>query len=307
MAVAIGAGWALLGLASLLLPLAARALGAASVGTDLGSALAGLVTHLLVGAAFVWVGVGSLRRRRWARPLMLTLAWAWLVGGALTLALLPALVDGVLGASTPPSPRATAAIKLSLLALASLPAVLLPAAFIWVYRDRDVIRTCERHDPTLSWTERCPTSVLGWSVGLGASAALVLPALVRPAVPLFGRLVGGWAGAALLLAAAAALLLLARACFRLSPVGWWGSLVALVALGASTTITFLRVEPTEALRRLGYPADQVELLGGLLDGRSVAGASAVLTAATVLYLVAIRRHFRRAEDGAAAPGARARP
>jgi hypothetical protein len=87
------------------------------------------------------------------------------------------------------------------------------------------------------------------------------------------------------------MLLLGRACFRLSPLGWWGSLVALVALGASAAVTFLRLEPAEICRQLGYPEDQVEMVRRMIAGRVAAGGAVALTVATVLYMLAIRRHF----------------
>jgi hypothetical protein len=278
LAILAGVGWFLLGLLSLVVPY-----------SDLRSATMGFAVDGLVGAAFVWAGVGSLRRRRWARSIMLILAWTWLLGGAFALVLVPGLIDGVL----PPSSAGIATVvRLVAVGIVGFGGVLLPAVFVWAYRDPDVQRTCERDDPTPAWTERCPTPVLGLSVALAALAALALPMLARPVVPLFGLILVGWAGALVLVAGALASAWLARECYRLTASGWWGSTILLAAVGASTAMTLLRVDPLELYRRMGYTAQQAELLGGAASGPLLAWITALLTLLSVGYMVVIYRHFR---------------
>ena len=278
LAVLAGAGWFLLGLLSLLVPT-----------PDPRSAAMGFAVDALLGAAFVWAGVGSLLRRRWAPSMMLILAWSWLLGGALALVLAPGLIDGVL----PPSSAGVASfVRLVVLGIIAFGGVLLPASFVWAYRDPDVQRTCERNDPRPAWTERCPTPVLGLSVGLGALAVLGLPMLARPVVPFFGLLLGGWAGALAIVVGAVACAWLARESYRLTASGWWGSTILLVAVGASTAVTLLRVDPPELYRRMGYPAEQVELLRGAASGPLLAWITVLLTLLSVGYMVAIHKHFR---------------
>ena len=42
----------------------------------------------VVSAALIWTGIASCRCRRWVRPIILSLAWPWLVIGVLALAML---------------------------------------------------------------------------------------------------------------------------------------------------------------------------------------------------------------------------
>jgi hypothetical protein len=273
-----GVGWFLLGLLGLFVP-----------STDPRTAAMGFALDGLLGAAFVWTGVGSLRRRRWAPSMMLILAWAWLLGGALALVLAPGLIDGIV----PPGAAGVAAlVKLIVLGALAFGGVLLPAAFVWAYRDPDLQRTCERDDPRPAWTERCPTPVLGMSVGLAALAALGLPMLARPVVPFFGLLLGGWAGALAIVTGAVASAWLARESYRLTACGWWGPTLLMTVVGASTVVTLVRVDPLELYRRLGYPEEQVELLRGAASGPLLAWVTALLTLLSVGYMVAIRKHFR---------------
>ena len=87
-------------------------------------------------------------------------------------------------------------VKLLVLGGELLFGVVLPAIYILVFRDPDVLHTCEAADPNTGWLERCPKSVLGLSLGLAACGVLALPMAIQGVVPLFGRVVDGWAGAA---------------------------------------------------------------------------------------------------------------
>jgi hypothetical protein len=151
---------------------------------DARSVAAGLVTWIALGATLVALGVGSIRRRRWAPPLVLVVAWTWLAGGLLSLPFLPGALDGAFRLVDPDGAGAPGPLIAAVAGLLVTFGVILPAAFIWVYRDPALLRTCERYDPRPSWTERCPRSVLGVSVSFAALAITSLPlALGRPGSP----------------------------------------------------------------------------------------------------------------------------
>src|SRR5439155_17620217 len=38
-------------------------------------------TYLAAGVFFIWLGIGTLMGRRWARAIMLVGSWLWLIGG----------------------------------------------------------------------------------------------------------------------------------------------------------------------------------------------------------------------------------
>jgi hypothetical protein len=259
-----------------------------------------LSSWVALGLAFVTLGVGSIRRRRWAPPLVLVLAWTWLAGGLLALPFLPGALDGAFRLVDPEGGGAPGLLIVAAVGLVVAFGVALPAAFVWVYRDPAVLRTCERFDPRPSWTERCPRSVLGLSVSFAVLAVTSLPlALGHPVVPLFGRIVTGRPAALLLLLAAAASAWIARATYLMRRAGWWGATLLSVVAGAATAITFARVEPLELYRASGYPEEQLAVLAGapLLSGGFCAALAAALTAASVAYMLAVRRHFGRSPRG----------
>jgi hypothetical protein len=300
LSIAVGGACLLLSLVHVVLPLATRRMaGTGSFTVDPRSQLMGVIMYFLLGAAFVFVGAGSIRKRRWVRSLMLILAWTWLLGGLLVIPFLPGVLDGVLraGGSGGPgalSPGVVILVKAVIFGIAVFGGVLLPALFVWVYRDRSLQQTCEAYNPSPTWTERCPIAVLGLSLGLAAFAALSLAIAVRPVVPWFGRLVTGWPGSLVMLASAVSCAYLAWSTFKLRSDGWWGSTVLLVGIGISTLWTLGRVELIEFYRAMGYPDRQLELLefSGAMNGPLTFWLTAIMTVLTVLYMVGILKHFR---------------
>jgi hypothetical protein len=301
LAILAGCALVLLGLLHLLPLLGAGGMPAAETGLADGRTYAmGALLYALLGGAFVWIGAGSVRMRRWARPLMLTLAWTWLLGGVCVLFLLPGLLDLALGVSLPGAPALDPAVaglvKLVLMIGTAVFGVAVPALFVWAYHDRGVRLTCEAHDPRPDWTERCPPAVLGLSLGLGACGILALLTALRPVVPLFGALLTGAPAVASLLAGAGLCLWLARETYALRVRGWWVATAFLVLIGVSTWLTLWRAEPAELFRAMGYPEDWLGS-GDARFGTVATWLTAVLTVLTVVFMVRIRKHFGERHRG----------
>ena len=299
LSIAIGGICVLFGLLYLVLALTSgRLLGEQAPPMEPRSFVMGAMLYFLIGGAFVWVGTGSVRRRRWVRPLMLTLAWTWLLSGASVLAMLPGTLAGMLDTSMTEialDETLVGAIKLGLLGAGALLGVVLPALFILVYQDRYLRMTCEVYDPECAWTERCPPAVLGLSVGLGACGVIAVPLTLRPVVPFFGWLVGGWAGAGLLLIGAGLCFWMARKIYEQLPSGWWATTIFLTLAGVSTWVTLVRVDPAEWYRAMGYPDELLQAM--TLRSTIPSWLTAAVTLLTVVYMVGIRKHFRSSEAG----------
>ena len=50
-----------------------------------GTMIPSIVFSLMLAVAFIWLGVGSIRARRWAWTLTVLLSWMWLIMGAFAL------------------------------------------------------------------------------------------------------------------------------------------------------------------------------------------------------------------------------
>lgn len=293
LALICGAGACALGLAHVLLP---RLL-ATDVGAPTASLWISAITYVAIGTTLIWCGIGSLLRRRWVRSVMLVLGGTWLLAGVLGTLLMLAMLDDVIALATleveTPPAYLSAFVRGVVVSVSVLVGIVVPAAFLLAYRDPAVFETCAAADPRPAWTERCPLAVLTVSLGLGAAAVLAVPLSIRPVFPLFGRLVTGPPGALLTLAGGVACAWLARASFRMTAVGWWGTSALLVGVAVSVVATFLRVEPVDYLRELGYPDAQLAVLrDSPVAGRGITvGATVALTLASLAYMVSIRRYY----------------
>ncbi len=300
----IGAGLTILALLHLALLGAGDRLAAAGIpAPDLRSTITGFLLFVVAGIAFVWAGMGSIRKRRWVPPLTRTLAWIWMLTGATVTILAPALIRISLGsaeAQSGPIPQDLARlVTIAGTAFSAIAGVLLPIVYIRVYRDHDLVRTCEAADPDPSWTERCPPRLLGLSVGLYACAVLMVAGSLQAVIPAFGRLIGGLAGGVLMCVGAGIVAYLGRSTFRREMRGWWGTLVLMTLLGVSTIMTFLRVELVDYYRAMGYGDDQLEWLRqyGDVGKAPILWLTAAFMILTVVYMISIRKEFQPRGSG----------
>jgi len=298
LAILVGAGSILFALLHLVLPLLPLSTPEDHAAGGPRGLLMGFLVFALIGALFVWVGVGSLRRRRWVQPTMLVFAWTWLIAGAIGLLMVYGMLDDlvILATAEMPElpPEVVTATEIIVLGLACIVGVILPAAFVLAYRNEDVRRTCEAHDPAPGWTDRCPLRVLGLSVGLGLAALLFLPTALVPVAPVFGSIWTGWKGAVAIVVFSGLAGWMAAETYRVRWRGWWGTTILLVVAGISVVLTFLRVPTVELYRTMGYPERHLARLGGSADWsrQLIVWGTIVISVLSVVYMLVIRKHFR---------------
>jgi len=113
--------------------------------------LPGMLVYVALGAVFVWLGIGSIRCRRWARALLLILAWGWLCIGVITVPVMGFVMPGILSSSAPNGqalpPGALVVILVFQLLFMTLFLVVVPGVLVFFYRSRHVKATCETRDP----------------------------------------------------------------------------------------------------------------------------------------------------------------
>lgn len=230
-------------------------------------------TYLLVAAGLVWLGIGSMRTRRWARALTLVFSWYWLIVCVLMTVLLTAALPVAMKtamqvqhntAGTPQANVPTGVMAVILTVIIVFCAVLLvviPIAFVVFYSREDVAATCRYRDPVEPWTDRTPLPVLGASVVFFVGALYLLAtALSTPVFPFFGRYLTGIAGFACFLAMAALDSFLAVALFRLKSVGWWIAIVTVPIRMLSMGLTFARADLMQAYSKMGMSDSQLQML-----------------------------------------------
>jgi hypothetical protein len=259
----------------------------------------GFVIYALVSAALIWCGIGSVQRRRWVRPMMLIIAWTWLLAGIPTTAIVALSMnnlDVAMRATNPAAPPLPAGAKTLLyvftIAFSTFVFVVLPLVLVIVYQPTRTRLALEADDPQTRWTDRVPLPVLGLSVGLAMAAVSVLFGLAYNVIPVFGMLVTGVPAAVIILATAALCAWLAVETYRLRWVGWWGTLVLSVLLCVNGVVSMMRISMYDFYRAIDVPEDQARLMEEMaVDPRIYAVLFSVMGVACVGYAVYVRRFF----------------
>jgi hypothetical protein len=264
---------------------------------DLRTTMPSMVLYTVVAGVFFWLGVGSVRARRWACELTLSLSWIWLVTGICSMVagawLVPAMLRGMSTISDLP-PNFVFIMNLVIFGIIGFLYVILPGAFVLFYRSPHVIATCRARDRRPQWTDDLPrrllTLVIVWA--MAAVSVLVMPAYGF-VVPFFGVVLNGAIGAAVWAAILAGCVALAWGSARRAPWAWWGGVVATVLATLSSVITAVLVNPAEVIQAMGLPPEQTILLSGVaMPGRWVMALVWVVVWGTFLaYLMTVRRFF----------------
>lgn len=265
----------------------------------------GVVFCLVIATCFIWLGIGSMLCRRWARAILLILSWTWLAGGTVALVylaiLLPQITSAIDAAQPPGSKPIPPELKTVILAMQAIFAfvmyVIIPGVLVFFYRSKHVKATCEARDPVVRWTDRCPLPVLAASLwaAVGALAMLAFPFCYNGIIPLFGVLLSGLTGSAVCLVVALVWAYAARALYRLQSAGWWIMLLGTCLFAVSAFVTYLRHDLMEVYRLMGYPEAQIAQLQQLniLKGSMLAWSTLGFMVPFVIYLLFIRKFFTR--------------
>jgi hypothetical protein len=271
----------------------------------------GALMYLLPAVVFIWLGIGSIRARRWAWTLTVVLSWLWLIMGVAAMIGVAFTVGPMISAMTEqqakmpghgPMPHAMMVTMLVVMGTFTVCIYLvLPLVFVLFYHRESVRATCQRRDPRIPWTDRCPMPVLALSILLACGAALMLPsAVIYGAIPLFGVLVSGVAAVVAWLLMVLVLGYLAWAAYRLKMAAWWAMLLLCIAGAVSTWLNMVYINPLEMYEKMGLPAAQVEMMQkmGVAQWKSP-GQIAILLVGWVVwlgYLLYVRRHFVRSQE-----------
>ena len=262
-----------------------------------------IATYAALGVALIWLGIGSIQTRRWARALLLIFSWSWLLVGVLsviiTAFIMPKMLSMFSGAGTahpePLSSAIVAGIMIMTFLILGFVFVLAPTAWVCFYGSRHVKATCEARDGVTRWTDACPLPVLALCLWLAYSVPtlLLMPLMGRGVFPCFGTFVTGAPGTMLSLAVAILWGYVAWLLYRLDLRGWWLLLATSIVFTISALVTFARHDVTEMYELMGYPQGQLDQLRqlGLLSGSRMVWLLVVGPVPFLGYLLFVRRYF----------------
>jgi MFS family permease len=258
----------------------------------------------LLAVSFIWLGIGSILTRRWARALLLILSWSWLAIGIVSMIYLAFLLPQIMAvldsnvrpghAEMPQGVKTTIMVVQGIFSLFLY--VVLPGTWVLFYRSENVKRTCEVRDPVPRWTDRCPLPVLALAVwaAFGGAVMLLFPFISGGILPFFGVFLSGISAILVCLLIAVLWGYSARALYRLERSGWWIITVGICLLSVSAFLTYWRHDLSEVYRLMGYPDEQVtqlQMFSGIFSGRMLAWSTLIFTLPFVGYLLYVRRFF----------------
>ncbi|MBZ5569818.1 MAG: hypothetical protein LAN64_18470 [Acidobacteriia bacterium] len=247
----------------------------------------------LLAVFFVAVGIGSAQARRWARLAMLVVSWAWLGIGVLAMAMLILIMPMItrsmrLQAKAAMPDNMETVTRIVIYSILGLFFILLPGIFLLFYSGKNVKATCER--PGVPAGRRKPLGVVIVAVFFGFGAiSCAFAVAVRPALPLFGGFVTGWAAwlAAVVMGIVSAWL--AWNLYHQRSLAWKAAVAWLLLNWLSTLVTMSRTSLLQMYQRMGYGETEISRMMPFVKYGVYGGW--IIGLAFFAYLLAIRKHF----------------
>jgi hypothetical protein len=204
--------------------------------------------YLLLAVWFVWMGIGSILARKWARALILITSWLWLICGLIgficILLFMPALFSPLVAGEE--IPREAAVIAQAMVTVFSaFVFIVIPGAFVFFYSSRHVKATCEQRDRQVRWSDKAPLPVIG---------------LYRWTTHFFGVVLSGIPGAVIVLVYAVLFAYAAWGTYKLQVKAWWCGFLSTFVLEVSMVITFSRVTLAEFYEKMGVPQERLKII-----------------------------------------------
>ncbi len=262
--------------------------------------LPAMAIYSLAAVGCIWLGVGSIMKRRWARALLLIGSWSGLIVGVISFIFIGISLPEIQKTMRASMPEASPALQMVPLIIMGVTMlifyVLLPGSWLLFYRGRNVKATCEHYDSVIRWTDHCPLPVLGLAVWLGISvvSCFVMVFGNVAVLPFFGMFIYGTPAIA---ATAVLTLVFAYAMWRvylLDVRGWWIVVIGVVLFAISALITYSRHDLMEVYRLLNFPPEQLAQIEkyNFFTGNMLYLSVILWVVPALAYLFYIKRFFK---------------
>jgi hypothetical protein len=264
-----------------------------------------LLVFAIAAVALIWLGIGSIKARRWARALMLTFSSLALAIGIMSFVAMLIVMPQMRAFTPPGAPEVPqgfmVGMMIFMMAIMFFIYIVLPTFFVLVYRSKHVKATCEWRDPKVRWTDKCPLPVLALSVlcAFGALSA-AFAGFTMPVFPVPHGTVSGLCVGVAMVCMGVILACLARGTYKLNPTAWWTLLVIMVLcyLYGGTLMATNSLEWTAFYEAAGLPPEQIEMIEAtgtleLMKSPSVKILMALSGCLYLGYLLYVKRFFTR--------------
>jgi hypothetical protein len=221
-----------------------------------------MVVPLYGGMAiyFIWIGIGSIIARRWARAIMLSVSTFWFIMGIWFYII---LCIGKFGTKSGVQ-NITEQVRTNIFSFWDFfmftLLVILPAIFFFFYRSPNVKATCERKDPVLRWTDKFPLSVLTVLLLLASSAISYLLSIFtsQHIVTFLSMIFTGLPAMVITMAKVSIYIYLALQIYNMRMIGWTATLIYSIIDYGSQALSFLLIDEQQFLTAAGYSASQIQ-------------------------------------------------
>lgn len=241
-----------------------------------------VVVSAIVAAALIWLGIGSINARRWARALILCGSVAALYMGIGVFVFIVLLRTG--GAALTWGNVGAFVVFLIVLIGA-------PAAFLRFYASCDVRRSCETRDPITRWTDRSPLPVIGGCLLIGLSAGSILVLLAQAAFPIGAIFLSGWPARLLWLGTAIVLLQGIPGFYRCDRQAWNRIMFTIIMVVSLYLVTLFIAGQAAQYQAMGLSEQQIAQIMRL-PAWPMAIYRVLATVLTLGYLFWLQRFFR---------------
>lgn len=266
---------------------------------DARTLIPGILMYVILAVWFIWMGIGSIQARRWARALMLVTSWIWFITGIvstpLVIAFLPGMFNQMGNSRQMPQEFYTVVMYVTIGFMAVF-YIIVPGVFVLFYGSKDTKATCENRDPQVRWTDKCPLPVLACSLVSAVTAfSLLLNVFYGAIIPFFGSVLSGIAGAGVALIGTLLLIYVAWGMYRSRINAWWCAVLSVVVWGVSVGLTYSHGIPMALFDRMHLPAQQIEIVRQAVLSHSsmVAVFSWLYVVLALAYLLYVRKYFIR--------------
>jgi hypothetical protein len=262
----------------------------------------GLVIYIGAAVWFVWMGIGSIKARRWARDLTVVVSIVWLLTGIGSLFAMFFFIPDMSGQTIngePITPRMASTMKNVMFGIVLFIMIIVPSVLLAYYSRKHVKETVMHLDPKERWTGRAPLPVMILIIFcLWAIISIVNAGAIGWLLPFFGKVIKGLPGAALAIMSGLLTLYAVPKLYKLISSGWWIVMALFVFWVVSMIGTIANVGLAEYFAMIdmpGMPADQVSMMNKTISNNElVISIQFMVTAVLFLgYLIYTKRYFPR--------------
>jgi hypothetical protein len=257
----------------------------------------GLFLYVLASVWFIWMGIGSIKARRWARALILVSSWLWLISGIggliFILLLMPNMYDQM-GQNGQMPPMEVAIAKSVMIGVMTVIYVIIPGVLVLFYGSKNVKATCEFRDSKVRWTDKCPLPVLAASLlfGVWAVSMLFCGGCGWP-MPFFGFIASGIKGTAVVLVVMLLYGYIAIGLYKLSIKAWWCAVLFTILMALSTVITFSRVNLMDLYQKMNFSQQMFDFIkqNCMPNTSTMVLSSSLWFIGVLVYLLYTKKYF----------------